>query len=187
MIKSLIRSLAKRQSLIHMAIPWAVQRASRNLESHFFLNMVRVKFLELPNQFLVSGTRMVEKYINFLLLPTSSLFLEGPKCYPLPLTYIKMLILRNPYFMLRAEIDLIQDVICSNSGKEFCQQPECTWKQTLPHLSLQMRSQPSHHLDYTLWDPEQRTQLDHRICEVVNHVVLNHCGRGKYCAAMCNE
>lgn len=72
----------------------------------------------------------------------------------------------------------------TNSGKEFCQQP---WKQTLPHLSLQMRSQPSHHLDYTLGDPEQRTQLDHRICEVVNHVVLSHYVRGKYCAAMRNE
>lgn len=88
--------------------------------------MVRVKFLELPNQFLVSGTKMVEKYINFLFLPTSFLFLEGPKCYPLPLTYIKMLILKNPYLMLGAEIYLIQDVIYSNSGKEFCQQPECS-------------------------------------------------------------
>ena len=160
-------------------------------KSYFFLNMVRVEFWELPNQLLVRGMRIVEKYITFLFLPTSSLFREGPKCYPLPLSYIKMLILKNPYLMLRAEIDLIQDVIYSNSGKEFCQQAECSWKQTLPHLSLQMRSQPSHHLDHTLWDSGQRTQLsytlDHGICEVVNHVVLRHYVYGKYHAAMCNE
>ena len=38
-------------------------------------------------------------------------------------------------------------------GIEFCQQPEWPWKQALPHSCLQMRMQPSQHLDCSLVCP----------------------------------
>lgn len=46
-----------------------------------------------------------------------------------------------------------------HKGKWFCHQPEQAWRQNLPQLSFQMRSQPDRYLNCTLWDSEKITQL----------------------------